>query len=162
MLSALLLSTCADVPTWVQHDATLGRRELVKIEARGEHTGEWLRTIREDGVVTTWTVDGRTTAFCPTFRLSRDQLRSLKSVISHTDFDKLMDGPLAKVDPESVDAPDDLFVLRKGRKLLWWSNAVYDTEDEASAFIRFVIGLKEPKSDKSPVLTNVSKVSTWG
>ena len=160
MVLALLLVPRLDVPSWIQRDAHLARHELVKVESHGGGcSGEYLRTIGEDGLVTTWCIDRPAVPPIPPFRLSKAQLKELKDLIAKTNFDRLDSGPRADVDPEAVDGVDELYVVRKGKKVCWWSNAVFKPIDEGSPLFQYIDGLKDDGSD---VLINVSKVSTWG
>ena len=157
MVFALAFIALLDVPAWIQHDAVLAKREIVKIESLGgDPAGASFRTIRDDGLVNSWSTQDRN-APTPPFRLSKTDLKKLRDLIAHTDFDRMESGPRAKIDPQTVDGVDQLFVVRKGRSVRWWSNAVYEPTDESSALFRFIAGLHP-----SSFSMDVSKVSTWG
>jgi hypothetical protein len=71
-------------------------------------------------------------------KLSKDEVADLELHVQQADFEKLWSGPKATVDPKSVDGVDELYVMRQSKRIVWWSNAVYQTSELEANLVDYI------------------------
>lgn len=113
----------ANVPGAIPH---LAKDELAVVSEGGGQLGYRGRlVVRTDGTVvfTSSRLDGP--AKTSRFRLSKDELATLRRLIADTDFPALHKGPHAPNPPSAVDGIDRGLAVRKGVTVRGWSNTVW-------------------------------------
>gem|GEM_PF-5956434 len=139
MLAIVLPFQSATPPPSLRKEVRLGHREILKIETwGGEKPGKCVISLTEDGTLTVKELDRGHPIKPVVKKLSKDEVTDLEARIQTEDFEKLWSGPKATVDPQSVDGVDELYVMRQGKRIVWWSNSVFQTSDLEANFVQYI------------------------
>ena len=139
MLGFLLQVQTGTPPASIRKEVHLTHHQVLKVETwGGERPGKSIITLDQDGTLTVRELN-RGSAVKPVIKkLSKDEVADLEMHVQAADFEKLWSLPKATIDPKSLDGVDELYVMRQGKRVVWWSNAVYQTSNLEASLVNYI------------------------
>lgn len=126
-------------PRFLRKEVHLAHRQVLKVETwGGEKPGKSVITLDADGTLTVRELNRGRSIKPVVKKLSKDEVADLELHVQQADFEKLWSGPKATVDPKSVDGVDELYVMRQSKRIVWWSNAVYQTSELEANLVDYI------------------------